>query len=123
MQTKGKYLAYGWLIKIALLDAIVARALCAYGWSEGWDSTHQYGRGLMYVGIALLAFGALTLSGSARAATEEPYLSDHAVLQEHLREHTSRPHNEFFLRHRALIFFGFAGSILLIVGLILDAIG
>jgi len=111
------------LIKVALLDLVAALLLSLYGRSEGWDSLHLYGRGFVYVGIALLAFGVLTLIGSARASTDEHYLYTQAVLNEHLQGHTPRPYNEFFLRHRALLFFGFAGALLIVVGSLLDAIG
>jgi len=123
MQTNGSGPTSGWLIKVALLDLIAALVLVLYGRSERWDSLHLYGRGFVYTGIGLLAFGVLTIIGSARASTEEHYLYTHAVLNEHSQEHTSRPYNEFFLRHRALIFFGFAGSLLVVVGILLDAIG
>ena len=123
MQTNESGPTRGWLFKVALLDLVAAVLLSLYGRSERWDSLHLYGRGFVYVGIGLLAFGLLTVIGSARASTEEHYLYTHAVLNEHRQEHTSRPYNEFFLRHRALIFFGFAGSLLVAIGILLDAIG
>ncbi len=123
MQERTFGTAYPFLRNVALLDLVAALLLDLYGRSEGWDTLHLYGRGLFYVGIALLVFGALTLIGSARASTEEHYMYTHAVLNEHSQEHTSRPANEFFLRHRSLIFFGFAGSLLIAVGILLDAIG
>lgn len=58
------------LLKIVLLDAVVALAICGCGWSVGWDTMPLYGRGLRYAGIALLAFGALTLLGNAGAVTD-----------------------------------------------------
>ena len=122
MQTNESGATGGWLIKVALLDLVAALCLLLYGRSERWDGLHLYGRGFVYVGIGLLAFGLLTVIGSARASTEEHYLYTHAVLNEHSQEHTSRPYNEFFLRHRALIFFGFAGSLLIAIGILLDAI-
>jgi hypothetical protein len=123
MQEPNFGTAYPFLRNVALLDLVAMLGLYLYGRSEHWDSLHLYGRGFVNVGIGLLAFGAPTLIGSARASTEEHYLYTHAVLNEHRQEHTSRLYNEFFLRHRALIFFGFAGSLLVAVGTLLDAIG
>jgi hypothetical protein len=123
MQTNGSGPTSGWLFKVALLDLVVALCLFLYGRSDHWDSLHLYGHGFIYTGIALLAFGVFTVIGSARASTEEHYLYTHAVLNEHSQEHSSRPYNEFFLRHRAMIFFGFAGSLLIAVGILLGTIG
>jgi hypothetical protein len=82
-----------------------------------------YGRGLRYVGLALIGFGLLTSVANSRATTDVEHLDVQTAMREGINERARRDVGARFARFGALFIFVCAGLVLVTVGLILDALG
>lgn len=112
-----------WLLRVVILDLVLVLAVVGYGLLNKWGEVGSYGRGLRYVGIALIGFGLLTSIANSRATTDVEHLDVQAAMREGLNERARRDSGARFARFSALFLFVCAGLVLVAFGVILDALG